>query len=125
MFSYFKTMLFYLKRAESGQTSLWLTVIGCSGQSSYYYLAFLLQGLIGFERERVLIRQKPPREDQERTFVIITPFIYSSLVFDFAGTLVRISVHLDCFIFCYYTCYIFTLTFWFDSFMSSRVLLDR
>ena len=53
MFSYFKTMLFYLKRAESGQTSLWLTVIGCSGQSSYYYLAFLLQGRIGFERERV------------------------------------------------------------------------
>ena len=46
-------MLFYLKRAESGQTSLWLTVIGGSGQSSYYYLAFLLQGHIGFERERV------------------------------------------------------------------------
>ena len=84
---------------ESGQTSLWLTVIGCSGQSSYYYLAFLLQGLIGFERERVLFRQNAKREDQERTFVIITPFIYSPLVFDFAGILVRITFDSDCSIF--------------------------
>ena len=57
------------------------------------------QGLIGFERERVLIRQKPLREDRIKTFAFTSPLFLFSISIWFAGIwfvlrLIQIALYL-------------------------------
>ena len=92
-------MLFYLKRAESGQTSLFLTVISGSGQSSCFYLGIpsFKDLLVLREREFWIGRSRHEKLESSSSLLLLhyffsLGFIYAG--FGFVFCLIQITLYL-------------------------------
>ena len=118
-----KTWVVLSKKGGVWTDQLMLTDTSGCGQSSCYYLAFLLSRFYWIWERESFDSAEAATKGLNEDLRLFSPWLFYPLEYWFCRFVFRLIENTLYFI--YYTCYIFTLTSWVDIFRYSRIQIGR